>query len=161
MMLASVSAAQQTASQCDPAFAHEIDRYLNRTVPTITVEQAQAQASEYVFLDARELSEYDISHIPESRHVGYRRFKMKNLTDIDKDTPIIVYCSIGYRSEKIGEKLLKAGYTNVHNLYGSIFQWVNEGYPVVTEEGESTTKVHTYNKKWSKWVTNSTYDKVW
>jgi len=33
-----------------------------------------------------------------------------------------VYCSLGIRSEVIAKKLKKAGYTNVFNLYGGIFE---------------------------------------
>jgi len=161
VLSASTYAQQASQQQCDPAFVAEIDSYLQHTVPTMTVTEAYAAADQYVFLDAREKEEYLVSHIPDARHVGYRRFKAKKLADLDRDTPIVVYCSIGYRSEKVGEKLQKAGFTNVTNLYGSIFQWVNQGYPIATEHDSLTTDVHTYNKKWSKWVTNSSYNKVW
>ena len=40
---------------------------------------------------------------------------------------IIVYCSIGVRSEDIGEKLKELGYTKILNLYGGIFDWKNKG----------------------------------
>ena len=42
-----------------------------------------------------------------------------------------MYCSIGKRSEKVTQKLKKAGYNNVSNLYGGIFEWVNQGNEVV------------------------------
>ncbi len=72
---------------------------------------------------------------------------------LNKDSPIIVYCSVGYRSERVGEKLKSAGFKNVKNLYGGIFQWVNEGHPVVNKKDHWTDSVHTYNKNWSQWLT--------
>jgi hypothetical protein len=72
-----------------------------------------------------------------------------------------VYCSIGYRSEKIGEQLQKLGYKNVYNLYGSLFAWVNRGYEVVDINNKSTYTVHGYDAKWAKWITNKRYKKVY
>ena len=42
------------------------------------------------------------------------------------------------RSEKIGKKLLDMGYTNVKNLYGSIFEWANQGNILVDQKGSET-----------------------
>jgi 3-mercaptopyruvate sulfurtransferase SseA len=63
-----------------------------------------------------------------------------------------VYCSVGYRSERVGEKLQKLGYQNVYNIYGGIFEWKNEGMQVVNRQNQPTDSVHTYNKNWSKWL---------
>ena len=69
-----------------------------------------------------------------------------------KDASIVIYCSVGVRSEKIGEKLIAAGYTNVKNLYGSIFEWVNEGNAVYNMNGKATNRVHAYSKTWGIWL---------
>ena len=74
------------------------------------------------------------------------------MNGISKDATIIVYCSVGYRSEKITKKLNKMGYKNVSNLYGGIFEWVNQGHKVYDDKNNNTLKVHTYNKRWSKWL---------
>jgi 3-mercaptopyruvate sulfurtransferase SseA len=72
----------------------------------------------------------------------------------DLSTPIVVYCSLGVRSENISEKLNAAGFTDVRNLYGGIFEWKNKHNPVFDSEEIETEKVHTYSKNWSKWLTN-------
>ena len=59
---------------------------------------------------------------------------------------------MGIRSEQIGEKLKKAGFTNVKNLYGGIFEWKNKDYPVIDTTGNETEKVHTFSKMWSKYL---------
>ena len=51
--------------------------------------------------------------------------------------------------------------SNVYNLYGSIFEWANEGLPLVDNNGYDTNAVHTWNKRWSQWVTNPNVEKVW
>lgn len=105
-----------------------------------------------VLLDAREFNEFSVSHIEGATWVGYDDFELSRVASIDKEQPIVVYCSVGYRSERVARQLINAGYTDVRNLYGGIFQWVNAGHEVVNTAGP-TDSVHTYNKKWSKWLT--------
>ena len=58
----------------------------------------------------------------------------------------------------MGEKLMERGFTNVRNLYGSIFEWANKGLPMENAKGETVPAVHGYNKRWSKWVNNTDID---
>ncbi|MGM0587883.1 MAG: rhodanese-like domain-containing protein [Bacteroidota bacterium] len=44
--------------------------------------------------------------------------------------PVVVYCVIGYRSEKITKQLRQMGY-HAQNLYGGLFEWVNQHHSVV------------------------------
>lgn len=103
-------------------------------------------------LDTREKTEFKTSHIQNARYVGYNEFTLKSIVDIPKDSRIIVYCSLGVRSEQIGEKLKQAGYTNVLNLYGGIFEWVFNDLPVYDKKESETQKIHTYDKNWSQWL---------
>lgn len=103
------------------------------------------------YLDAREPEEYKISHIPNALNVGFKNFNSNSLNKVPKDAVVIVYCSVGYRSGKIGEKLTKEGYKKVYNLYGGIFEWANLGNPVFNSSGE-THEVHGYNAKWSEYL---------
>ena len=159
----SYSTAQETAAKCiNPEFDQLVDSYLEYSVPTITVEDAFESRNKYIFLDAREKEEYNTSHISNAIHVGYDDFNLDKVRDnIAKDATLIVYCSIGYRSEKIGVILKKNGYNNVYNLYGSIFEWVNQHRPVYDKNDKLTSELHTYSKKWRKWVDNEDIKKKW
>ena len=106
-----------------------------------------------VYLDAREKEEFDVSHIKGAIFVGYENFDITKLPKLTKDTKIVVYCSVGYRSEKIAEKLIQNGYTQTQNLFGGIFNWVNKGYLVYDANGKETQKIHGYNESWGKWLT--------
>ena len=144
----------------NPDFDKKVANMLSFTVKTISPSDLNRQSNVLV-LDARERPEYDVSHLPNAVFIGYNSFEKKTLDTVPKDKPIVVYCSIGYRSEKIGEKLKKMGYTKVYNLYGSIFEWLNQGYPIVDKNGQPTNKVHTYNKAWSRWIEDGKAEKVW
>jgi rhodanese-related sulfurtransferase len=145
----------------NPAFDQKVINTIRFSVPVISVDELNDKKQKLRIFDARERAEYDVSHIPGAVFVGYQQFNQKIFDALPKDTPIVLYCSIGYRSEKIGEKLLKQGFTKVYNLYGSIFEWVNKGYPVVNPQGTTIAKVHTYNKDWSRWVDAKKIEKIW
>ncbi|MEM9920584.1 MAG: rhodanese-like domain-containing protein [Bacteroidota bacterium] len=145
----------------DPALDKELGSMLDFNVPLMGVAELKERQSKVVLLDAREPEEYERSHIEGARCIGYKKFKLKKLKDIPKDATVVLYCSVGYRSEKIGQKLQKAGFTDVYNLYGSIFEWANQGYPLVDKSGESTQTLHTYSRTWSKWVKRKEIQKVW
>jgi len=106
----------------------KLQRYNSQTVPYIHVD-ALAATDSVLLLDTREKNEFNVSHLKDAIWVGYDTFDKKNITATitDKKTPIVVYCSIGVRSENIGEILTKMGYSNVKNLYGGIFDWKNKG----------------------------------
>lgn len=129
--------------------------YNSQSVPYITVEELHNKKN-VILLDAREEKEHSVSHIPGAKYVGYENFDSNKVTTMvkDKNATLVVYCSIGVRSEKIGEKLLKMGYTNVYNLYGGIFEWKNKGYDVVDINDNKTEKVHAYSEGWSKYLTS-------
>lgn len=129
----------------------KLQHLLSDGTPVVDVAHF-AQEPKGVILDARPKEEYDVSHIAKARRVGYGDFDLSKVNDLPKDTAIVVYCSVGYRSEKVTEKLLKAGFTNVRNLYGGIFEWINAGHVVVDDAGRTTDRIHTYNKTWSRWV---------
>ena len=126
--------------------------------PTISCTDASKKVgnSNVVFLDTREQKEFNISHIKGAKCVGYDNFSMTSVKSIPKNAEIIVYCSIGARSQNIGEQLKKAGYTNVKNLYGGIFQWNNSGLPKVNSSEKSTSRIHGYSKDWGKWLKKGT-----
>jgi len=144
-----VSATAQVKSK---TFNFVLKTMLSGDVPTITVADAAKTTREYVFLDAREEEEYGVSHLPNAKFVGYKNFDLSHVKNIPKEKPIVVYCAIGKRSEDITEKLTKAGYKNVKNLYGGIFEWVNQDHEVYDNQNRKTLNVHAYNRLWGRFL---------
>ena len=132
---------------------------LSHSVEEISVEAA-TELQNAVFLDTRAEKEFEVSHIKDATWVGYEEFKAAKVADLDKNQPIVVYCSVGYRSEKITEQLMDLGFTDVANLYGGIFEWVNQGNEVVDENGAISDKVHAFDKIWGVWLRISKENKV-
>ncbi|HEV8083774.1 MAG TPA: rhodanese-like domain-containing protein [Chitinophagaceae bacterium] len=124
-------------------------------VPKINVSDAAAHQSSYLFLDSREKEEYNVSHINNSIYVGDKEFDINKVEQFPKDTGIIVYCSVGVRSDKIAKEIIDAGYTNVNNMFGGIFEWINEGYPIFDSMGKSTQNIHAYSRMWGIFVNSN------
>lgn len=143
------------------AFDKTIETLLSFSVPTIACKELFDNRNNFYILDARERDEYNVSHLPNARFVGYEKFDIASLKDIPKDANIVIYCSVGYRSEKIGEKLIAAGFKNTKNLYGSIFEWVNLGFPVEDSYQMQVKKVHAYNHIWGQWILAKDIKKVY
>jgi len=135
-------------------YDQKLQSLYNHTIPLIQPQAVKDKIKNenVVILDTRSAKEYSVSHLPNAQFIDYNRFDISQMSDIQKDQEVIVYCSVGYRSEKIGEKLKKAGFKNVSNIYGGIFQWKNEDFEVVNQKGEITDSIHTYNKRWGKWL---------
>jgi len=135
------------------AFNTLLELMLSDSVPVISVDELSSIKDSVTILDARDSKEYSVSRIPGAIHVGFEDFDMARISHVPKDRPVVVYCSVGYRSEKIGEKLNNAGFDEVRNLYGGIFEWVNQDKTVVDDDGP-TQKIHPYSTLWSTWITN-------
>ncbi len=133
------------------AYQLTLKTLLAHSVPEISVQETSTLPTA-LYLDARSSDEYKVSKIANAIYVGYTDFSLARVKHINKDQFIIVYCSVGYRSEKISEQLLEAGFTKVSNLYGGIFEWVNQGKPLVNTSGIQTDTVHAYNKTWGIWL---------
>src|SRR6185295_1813081 len=106
-----------------------------RQLPARQLEEwlsTTSQSSRPLLIDARPEKEFAVSHLR-----GAHRFmsvgKVKAALAANAQ-PIVVYCSVGYRSCALAEKLAKAGFANVWNLEGSLFGWANEGRPVYRGE---------------------------
>lgn len=134
------------------AYSLMLKALLSHSVTEIPVAELK-DLKEIILLDAREKPEYDVSHLKNAIHVGYDNFNLDSVKQIDKNKAIVVYCSVGYRSEKIAERLAKAGFTKVSNLYGGIFEWTNQGNTIVDSKGNKTDSIHAYSKTWSIWLT--------
>jgi rhodanese-related sulfurtransferase len=137
-------------------FETMVKTMLTNEVDTISSRELleMLKKEDVLLLDSREHGEYDVSHIEGAKFIGYDHPDYEVLNDVDKSAPIVVYCSIGKRSEDIGIELEKQGFTNVYNLFGGIFDWTNRGLPVMDSEGNEVKKVHPYSTAWGVWVNN-------
>ncbi|MDP3268780.1 MAG: rhodanese-like domain-containing protein [Legionella sp.] len=84
-------------------------------------------------IDVREESEWNSSgHIPGAIHLPkgiIERDIEKAISD--SATPIVVYCSGGFRCALVADSLQKMGYKEVYSLESGSQGWEKMGYPVL------------------------------
>ena len=117
-------------------------------------EEAQSQSGRTpsnrpVLLDVREQEEYEVSHLKDALRATSEQEALEALEGVPPDRPVVLYCSVGYRSSEMAGFLQKRGFDKVYNLEGSIFAWANEGKPVY-RGGERVQVVHPYDRVWGK-----------
>jgi len=100
-------------------------------------------------LDIRTEAEYAVSHLRDAHRLDPDATVFAALHGLATDTPIVTYCSVGYRSAEMARRLHAAGFTDVANLEGSLFAWANEGRPVYLGD-RVVHRVHPYNEAWGR-----------
>ena len=137
-----------------------LERYNSGVVPYVSTDLALEwqQKDSVIFLDTRAFKEFQVSHIPGAKFVGYDEFDTAKIKrSKQQDTrPIVVYCSIGVRSEQIGHKLIQLGFKQVYNLYGGIFLWHNQGKDLFDSDNLPTRDIHGYDQNWAKYIKGGT-----
>lgn len=102
-----------------------------------------------VLLDARDPKEFAVSHLRNAHLAPDVATAVRVVGDAKPNPPIVVYCSVGYRSSRLAKDLMDRGFANVANLEGSIFQWANEERPVY-QGSERVERVHPFDNTWGR-----------
>lgn len=87
-------------------------------------------ATHFTLLDVREREEYNTGHLPHAIHLskGVLERDIESIVP-NPDTPIIVYCSGGFRSILAAHNLHAMGYQNVRALALGSRHWQTLGLP--------------------------------
>lgn len=102
-----------------------------------------------IVLDVRTAEEYEVSHLPGALRVDPEGDLPGFVLTLDRETPVVAYCSVGYRSSRLVERLKQEGFQDAKNLEGSIFEWANKGYPL-ERDGAPVQEVHPYDAEWGR-----------
>ena len=104
------------------------------SLPLLSVHQLKEKldrGESLMVLDAREQGEWDSGHIAGSLHI-YVGHVEQRLADIPRDRPIAVVCTVGHRAGIAASVLLRAGFSQVSNVLGSVAAWRRAGFPLTT-----------------------------
>lgn len=92
-------------------------------------QNTSADSNKLIIIDVRELDELKTGWIPGAVHISKGTIER----DIEKyipniNTPIVVYCSGGFRCALVTQSLNAMGYTHVSSLNTGLQGWINAGY---------------------------------
>jgi rhodanese-related sulfurtransferase len=106
---------------------------------------ADPQRTPPVLLDVRSAAEYAVSHLPGAQRIDPECTADEVIAKVPADRSWVMYCSVGYRSSHLAQRVLQAGVTTaVSNLDGAIFCWVREGRAL--DSDRPTVQVHPYSR---------------
>lgn len=102
-------------------------------LPLLSVHQLKTmldQHEDLLVLDVRGQEEWELGHIAGASHIYVGHLESR-LTEVPRDRPVAVICTVGRRASLGASILLRAGYPRVHNVLGSMKAWNAAGLPVV------------------------------
>lgn len=130
------------------------------------------QSEGWLIFDVRQLEEFEVSHLknairisPDSSYDEVISTLLSWRRDLGSNpTNVLFYCSVGFRSSHLIDKLNKQGGAEkkfrFHNLEGGLFRWVNDGYhikhpssfiePKDRASDRPSELVHPYNWWWGR-----------
>ena len=130
----------------DKAIAEEFPPV--RSISTDTLQQRLRNPTvSPAVIDVRAPQEFLVSYLPTAVNLTSAAEIAERYPD--RNLEIVLYCSVGYRSADIAKQMMELGYTRVSNLHHSLFEWANNGFPLVNGEG-ATTYAHPYNRRWGR-----------
>lgn len=88
---------------------------------------AHIENKDVQLIDVRMKSEFEQGHIKGAKHHHiYDKDFAEQVSYLDKDKPVYVYCKAGSRSEEAALELKKMGFTKIYDLKGGISSWKGE-----------------------------------
>lgn len=83
-----------------------------------------------ILLDVRTPGEWKKGHLKDARHLDIFRDDFETeVSKIDTNTTVFVYCASGGRSAEAAEMMLKKGFHKIIDMDGGFMRWKNEGLP--------------------------------
>jgi thioredoxin 1 len=99
-----------------------------KTINTsITVEEFEKKLSDgnAQLIDVRTPEEYNQGHLKGALNYNINSSEFENqLSKLDKNKPVLVYCLSGGRSGSAAEMMADKGFTEVYNMQGGIMKWI-------------------------------------
>lgn len=80
-------------------------------------------------IDVRTPSEYAEGHLAKAKLIPLQELESR-LDEIDKGSPVLLYCRSGHRSGTALKILLGKGYTRAKHMEGGITAWRAAGLPI-------------------------------
>ena len=107
---------------------------INPMPPWQLAGRLKSSADLPVMLDVRTATEYKWFHIKGAQNTPELFFNIDALRGVPKDSPIVVICMSGHRSEIVAYLLKSEGYGNVSNLTWGMLGWKLLGEKTVSGE---------------------------
>ena len=108
----------------------QVKKQINEITPQALKALIDGQQP-FHLIDVRENDELSSGHIPTAMHLSKGIIERDIEKQIpDPQTPVVLYCSGGFRCALVANSLQNMGYTHVSSLNTGLQGWIDAGYPV-------------------------------
>lgn len=100
----------------------------NSHVKVLPPEEFKKQITDHPaqLIDVRTANEFKSGHIKTATNIDYYSSNFSNqMSKLNKEKPVYIYCRSGNRSIKAANLLAKLGFTEIYDLEGGFLNWKN------------------------------------
>ncbi len=129
--------------------------------PTVSVVSAlrEIETNDILLVDVRDLVEFEVSHLEGARSLPLAELKSSGWpAEWRRDRPVILYCTVGYRSG-IAAQILQEQGLETKNLVGGILALAQADQPLF-DGSRQTLRVHTWRESLA-WMVPAPYEPAW
>ncbi|HBK71018.1 MAG TPA: rhodanese-like domain-containing protein [Flavobacteriaceae bacterium] len=122
-----------TLTSCAQSKTKDVDTdQAKPTVELISPTDLNTKLGDIQLVDVRTPKEHAEGHVKGSKNINfYDDDFITQISTLDKDKEIYVYCKSGGRSGKAAQKLKAAGFKKVYDLQGGFKNWSGSNLEVV------------------------------
>lgn len=128
-------------------------------VPTLA-ERMRKKETTPLLIDVRAEAEFKVSHLRGAVRAETEKALVAALAKREEGQAVVLYCSVGYRSAAMAERLRVLGHEDVSNLEGSLFEWANRGLPLYRGK-KRVEVVHPYDEDWGRLLERKRWPEDW
>lgn len=102
-------------------------------IKVVSAEEMQTllELEDVQLVDVRTPAEYNEGFIANAQNIDFKSPTFdSDITKLDKEKPVVLYCKSGGRSAKCAKKMKDAGFIKIYDLQGGISKWKHEGLEV-------------------------------
>lgn len=115
---------------CSPGGEQNKQEGITKNVDAVEFHQLYTDKGGQM-VDVRTAEELQGGYIPNAVNIDfYNENFEKQLAELDKDTPVFVYCAAGGRSGKAMNMMKDQGFKEIYNLSGGFGSWAQAGFEV-------------------------------
>lgn len=124
-----------TLTSCAQSKAKGGDTTTAQTKPTVELISStdlNSKLGDIQLIDVRTPKEYTDGHIKDATNINfYDDDFITQMSKLDKDKDLYIYCRSGGRSGKAAKQLEAAGFTKVYDLQGGMKNWNKNNLEVI------------------------------
>ncbi|WP_457610008.1 rhodanese-like domain-containing protein [Lutibacter sp.] len=93
-------------------------------ITLLSPSEFKEKSKDHQIIDVRTPSEFKEGFIEGAKNINLKDDDFaKEITSLDKDKPVYIYCRSGHRSGIAAKKMIDLGFKEVYDLQGGILNW--------------------------------------